>query len=223
MIDAIGSLPSSKLRRRSPQRQNKRRMSRGQKNEEGGGSFARSLRAVCAAAAKVSAEYEQALWGRGSGGGHHRDGGVSVNSGMVGLGPLPRFRRWGKIGVLFISATSVQVDIARCAQEAQTGLLSGEAWNWLEDFFNTPEMCLQVYWSCRQFAVTHLIGDLLFTSQIPDWGLPRATFFASFQAPSLTTANKSLTSSRRSEFVPVYVVGSAFVVSRADPHVTYSA
>lgn len=121
---------------------------------ERGQTFERALRSVATAALEVANEYENALWGKNSGRGYHpRTVGLAKHtygggkSRIADSSLLPRFQRWGKVGVLFISALSGQLDFVRGGREAirGTGLLPSAAWDWLEDFFRAPEMCLQVY------------------------------------------------------------------------------
>lgn len=142
--------------RDAKQPRNRRRNTRqtggkGQEVGEGQG-FARALRAVAAAALEVSTEYEQALWGQGNGGGYYPSTVAlreytcrSEGSEKGGMGPLPQFQRWGNVGVLCVSAGSAQVDVVFGDHEAGgRGLLQPAAWDWLKDFFQAPEMCLQV-------------------------------------------------------------------------------
>ena len=110
------------------------------------GGVSRALRAVARAALQASAEYLEVLsGGRPCGGssftghnGGHRD------REWFGKGPLPRFQRWGTVGVLTVSVLSAQVELAFGHRAAGRQLLSAEAKAWLDDFFLAPELCLQV-------------------------------------------------------------------------------
>lgn len=118
----------------------------------GSGSTLKALGAVAQAALRVSKEYQEALWGVGSGNGYSS---VNVSGGkgteVCSRKPLPRFQRWGAVGVLNISVASSQIDTAFGRQSGGSGLLSKEAWAWLRHFFRAPETCLQV---CYIVAVT---------------------------------------------------------------------
>lgn len=121
---------------------------RGRAREAAG--VARALRAVAGAALQASKEYQEALLGGAAnhGGDHRVSKGPSRRNTPLGAtgcgGPLPTFQRWGAVGVLNISVTSSQVDRALGRREAGRGLLSGEAWAWLQAFFRTPEIGWQV-------------------------------------------------------------------------------
>lgn len=99
-----------------------------------------ALTEVASAALQASKEYHETLWGMGS----RSSGCGGGERGVVGKGPLPRFQRWGPVGVLNVSSFSSQVDLALGQKHAGRGLLSSETWAWLEDFFRSPEICLQV-------------------------------------------------------------------------------
>ncbi|CAM9252372.1 unnamed protein product [Ectocarpus sp. 12 AP-2014] len=113
-----------------------------------GGGVAGALGAVATAALQASKEYQEALlggsanYGGGGGGGFERFSNIARGESAC-RGPLPTFQRWGAVGVLNISVTSSQVGWALGGRDAGHGLLSREAWAWLEDFFRAPELGLQ--------------------------------------------------------------------------------
>lgn len=110
------------------------------------GGVAGALGAVAAAALQASKEYLEVLSGgilsRGSSFTEHNGGHIIERA--VGKGPLPKFQRWGAVGVLHISVLASQVDLALGRRIAGHQVLSAEAKAWLNDFFLAPELCLQV-------------------------------------------------------------------------------
>lgn len=142
--------PRHENNRAAPPKKVCRRKSRNAFKQYGDGALSRALSEVAGAALQASHEYQEALWGRGRGGGSF-PGGVCGHGdpGLHGKGPLPRFQRWGNVGVLNISVASSQVDKAVSGREEGEGLLSEDTWTWLKDFFRAPEICLQVRLSVK--------------------------------------------------------------------------